>query len=89
MALEPGGSMPHSQGLSNNNNGRYTFECPQLTPSKRGFVPHLLVGLAVVGLLPQAVDFPEDYAVRPDVRLEGEAPVHHTLWRHPPDRQQA
>lgn len=49
---------------------------------------HLLVGVAVPGLLATREDLPEHNAEAPDVRLDGEAPVQDALGGHPADRQQ-
>lgn len=47
-----------------------------------------LVRVAVVGLFAEAVDFPEDDAVGPDVRFEGESAVEDAFGGHPADWEQ-
>lgn len=50
---------------------------------------YLLVGVAVIGLLAETVDLPQDDAVGPNVRFEGEAAVEDALGGHPPNWQQS
>lgn len=68
--------------------GRAVFgrnEHDSLQDKLNGFV----VGVAVIRLFAVAVDFPQNDAVRPNVRFEGKSAVHYAFWGHPAHGQQS